>query len=110
LEESMLKMRLVADGIPHLSYGPTEFIRIVADAESNGWRRDRFAPHGGHQLNLALAAGLGLGGTECYPGIFKPIGGFLDSTPVCAGRVRVLNHPGIGVEEKPDLWAHFRDL
>ncbi|WP_245718826.1 enolase C-terminal domain-like protein [Micromonospora rhizosphaerae] len=95
---------------PALSYGPTEFIRMVADAESNGWRRDRFIPHGGHQLNLALAAGLGLGGTECYPGVFQPVGGFLDSTPVNGGRVKVLDHPGIGVEEKSNLWAHFRDL
>lgn len=95
---------------PALSYGPTEFIRMVADAENNGWRRERFVPHGGHQLNLALAAGLGLGGTECYPGVFQPVGGFLDSTPVVGGRVKVLDHPGIGIEEKPNLWAHFRDL
>jgi D(-)-tartrate dehydratase len=48
---------------PALSYGPTEFIRMVLDAENSGWTRDRFVPRGGHQLNLALAAGLerGLG-------------------------------------------------
>ncbi|MGI5518044.1 enolase C-terminal domain-like protein [Streptomyces sp. CA-106131] len=95
---------------PALSYGPTEFIRMVVDAESNGWKRDRFVPHGGHQLNLALAAGLGLGGTECYPGVFQPVGGFLDSTPVRSGRVKILDAPGIGIEEKSNLWEHFRDL
>ena len=30
-----------------LSYGPTEFIRMVIDAEGAGWSRDRFVPHGG---------------------------------------------------------------
>ncbi|OEV08562.1 enolase C-terminal domain-like protein [Streptomyces nanshensis] len=95
---------------PALSYGPTEFFRMVADAEERGWPRGRFVPHGGHQLNLALAAGLGLGGTECYPGVFKPVGGFIDSTPVSAGRVKVLDHHGIGIEEKADLWRHFEDL
>lgn len=61
-------------------------------------------------MNLALAAGLGLGGTECYPGVFAPIGGFLDSTPVVDGRVRLTDHPGIGVEEKADLWKALADL
>lgn len=95
---------------PALSYGPTEFIRMVEDAESRGWSRSRFVPHGGHQLNLALAAGLGLGGTECYPGVFAPIGGFLDDTPVIDGRVEMTDLPGIGVEEKADLWSHLKDL
>ena len=95
---------------PALSYGPTEFIRMVLDAETSGWTRDRFVPHGGHQLNLALAAGLGLGGTECYPGVFQPVGGFLDSTPVKGGRVEMLDVPGIGIEGKSNLWAHFADL
>jgi len=95
---------------PALSYGPTEFIRMVHDAERRGWSRGRFVPHGGHQLNLALAAGLGLGGTECYPGVFKPIGGFLDETPVERGRVRMLDHPGIGVEAKSDLWTHLQTI
>ena len=95
---------------PALSYGPTEFIAMVLDAEASGWSRQRFVPHGGHQLNLALAAGLGLGGTECYPGVFGPIGGFLDATKVENGYVRMLDHPGIGVEHKSDLWWAFADL
>jgi L-alanine-DL-glutamate epimerase-like enolase superfamily enzyme len=95
---------------PALSYGPTEFIAMLLDAEGRGWSREQFVPHGGHQLNLALAAGLGLGGTECYPGVFKPIGGFLDETPIECGRVRMLTCPGIGVEEKSDLWSVLRDI
>ena len=95
---------------PALSYGPTEFIRMVEDAKQHGWSRERFVPHGGHQLNLALAAGLGLGGTECYPGVFQPVGGFLDGTPVRNGRVDIVDTPGIGIEEKANLWEHFKDL
>lgn len=95
---------------PALSYGPTEFIRMVEDADTWGWSRSRFVPHGGHQLNLALAAGLGLGGTECYPGVFAPIGGFIDDTPVVDGRVEMTDLPGIGVEAKADLWSHLKDL
>ena len=95
---------------PALSYGPSEFIRMVLEAETLGWPRARFVPHGGHQLNLALAAGLGLGGTECYPGVFAPIGGFLDDTPVVDGRVELTDVPGIGVEHKSDLWEFFAEL
>jgi len=95
---------------PALSYGPSEFVRIVAQAEALGWSRAQFVPHGGHQLNLALAAGLGLGGTECYPGVFGPIGGFIDDTPVIDGHVAMGSHPGIGVEYKQDLWELFATL
>lgn len=95
---------------PALSYGPTEFVRILQAAEQRGWSRSQFVPHGGHQLNLALVAGLGLGGTECYPGVFGPIGGFLDDTPVIDGHVAMGPHPGIGVEHKRDLWEEFATL
>ncbi len=95
---------------PALSYGPTEFVRILQQAEQLGWSRKQFVPHGGHQLNLALVAGLGLGGTECYPGVFGPIGGFLDDTPVVDGHVAMGSYPGIGVEHKRDLWELFATL
>lgn len=95
---------------PALSYGPSEFVSILAQAEELGWSRKQFVPHGGHQLNLALVAGLGLGGTECYPGVFGPIGGFPDDTPVIDGHVAMGEHPGIGVEYKHDLWELFATL
>lgn len=95
---------------PALSYGPTEFVRMVQEAEAHGWQRSQFVPHGGHQLNLVLAAGLGLGGTEYYPSMFAPIGGFIDGTSVEGGCVRTPEVPGIGVEEKSDLWVHFADI
>lgn len=95
---------------PALCYGPSEYVRIVQDAQARGWSRDRFVPHGGSQVCLAMAAGLGLGGTECYPGVFQPIGGFGDDIRVDHGRVGVGEAPGVGVEEKSDLWAVLADL
>lgn len=44
--------------------------------KENGWSPSRCIPHGGHQMSLAIAAGLGLGGNESYPDLFQPYGGF----------------------------------
>ena len=36
--------------------------------KKNGWSPERCIPHGGHQMSLAIAAGLGLGGpTKFFP-------------------------------------------
>jgi hypothetical protein len=59
---------------------------------------------------LHIAAGLGLGGNESYPGVFQPFGGFADSTPVRDGRVEPTKCPGIGFEEKSGLMDMFRRL
>lgn len=95
---------------PALCYGPTEYVRIVADAAAHGFGPERFLPHGGHQLCLAIAAGLHLGGTELYPGVFKPIGGFADGLDVVDGHVSVPEAPGLGTEEKTDLWRVLADV
>jgi hypothetical protein len=67
-------------------------------------------PHGGHQISLNMAAGLGLGGNESYPGIFQPFGGFADNIPVEDGYVALPEVPGIGFESKQPLYAVMRDL
>jgi hypothetical protein len=54
-------------------------------------------------MSLNLAAGLGLGGNESYPGIFQPFGGFADDMPVQDGFVNLPDSPGIGFERKPAL-------
>ena len=54
-------------------------------------------------MSLNIAAGLGLGGNESYPGIFQPFGGFADDMPVEDGFVRLPDVPGIGFERKPAL-------
>ncbi len=95
---------------PVLSYGLVEYLRILKGLDEDGWSRRRCIPHGGHQFALHLAAGLGLGGNESYPGVFQPIGGFADAIPVQNGRVALTETPGIGIEEKADLYAVFQRL
>ena len=68
----------------------------------------RCVPHGGHQLGLNMAAGLQLGGTESYPGVFQPYGGFADDLPVVDGYVRLPEEPGIGMELKRTMFAAMR--
>ena len=95
---------------PVLGYGLVEYLRILEMLGQHGWSRRRCVPHGGHQFALNIAAGLGLGGNESYPGIFQPFGGFADDQPVEGGRVRLPDLPGIGFEAKANLWAVMRPL
>jgi L-alanine-DL-glutamate epimerase-like enolase superfamily enzyme len=93
-----------------LSYGLVEYLRILEMLEAHGWSPRRCIPHGGHQLSLHIAAGLGLGGNESYPGVFAPFGGFADDTPVIDGHVTLPDLPGIGIEAKAALHAVMRRL
>jgi L-alanine-DL-glutamate epimerase-like enolase superfamily enzyme len=86
-----------------LSYGLVEYLRILDMLKEYGWSSRRCIPHGGHQLSLNIAAGLGLGGNESYPGIFQPFGGFADGIPVENSYVRCPDIPGIGFEAKKEL-------
>jgi L-alanine-DL-glutamate epimerase-like enolase superfamily enzyme len=92
---------------PGLSYGLVEYLRIQEMLKERGWSSRRCVPHGGHQFALHIAAGLGLGGSESYPGVFPPFGGFADGVPVENGRVRIPEAPGIGIELKADLFREF---
>src|SRR5688572_3102448 len=91
-----------------LSYGLVEYLRTLEVLQQQGWSRRRVVPHGGHQLSLNIAAGLGLGGNESYPGIFQPFGGFADDVPIEQGYARLPDSPGIGFERKPELIALMR--
>jgi L-alanine-DL-glutamate epimerase-like enolase superfamily enzyme len=86
-----------------LSYGLVEYLRTMDVVRSSGWSLERCIPHGGHQMSLNIAAGLGLGGNESYPDLFQPFGGFPDGTRVEDGYVRMHDTPGIGFEAKSDL-------
>jgi len=89
---------------PSLCYGLTENLVMLDEAAKLGWSRRRFLPHGGHQLGLHMASGLQLGGTESYPGVFAPYGGFADDIPIIDGYVTLpADQPGIGIELKPAL-------
>jgi L-alanine-DL-glutamate epimerase-like enolase superfamily enzyme len=93
---------------PALSYGLTDYLRFVDAAEAMGWSRRRLIPHGGHQLALNIAAGLQTGGSESYPGVFQPYGGFADTIPIVDGYVGLPAEPGIGIELRPRMFAEMR--
>ena len=93
-----------------LSYGLVEYLRTLKMLGAHGWSSRRCIPHGGHQMSLAIAAGLGLGGNESYPDLFQPYGGFPDGVRVVDGYVDLPPLPGIGFEGKADLHAEMRAL
>ena len=93
-----------------LSYGLVEYLRTLDMLKENGWSASRCIPHGGHQMSLAIAAGLGLGGNESYPDLFQPYGGFPDGVQVRDSVVKLPELVGIGFEGKADLYAQMREL
>ncbi len=93
-----------------LSYGLVEYQRTLEVVKAAGWSLSRCIPHGGHQMSLAIAAGLGLGGNENYPDLFQPYGGFPDSVEVRDGHITMPELPGVGFEGKANLIAAMRDL
>jgi len=93
-----------------LAYGLVEYLRTLDVLEEFGWSPARCIPHGGHQMSLNIAAGLGLGGNESYPDLFQPYGGFPDSVSVDNGHIVMPELPGIGFEGKSDLIKVMRAL
>jgi D(-)-tartrate dehydratase len=93
-----------------LSYGLVEYLRTLEVLNEMGWSRRRVVPHGGHQMSLNIAAGLGLGGNESYPDVFRPFGGFADGIAVEDGRVRLPDAPGVGFETKAELISLLRTV
>ncbi len=93
-----------------LSYGLCEYRRTLQELAKHGWSPSRCIPHGGHQMSLNIAAGLGLGGNESYPDLFQPYGGFPDGVEAIDGHVTMPELPGIGFEGKSDLIKEMRAL
>ena len=93
-----------------LSYGLCEYRRTLKVLDDMGWSPSRCIPHGGHQMSLNIAAGLGLGGNESYPDLFQPYGGFPDGVAVEDGHIVMPELPGIGFEGKAELIRVMREL
>jgi L-alanine-DL-glutamate epimerase-like enolase superfamily enzyme len=93
-----------------LSYGLCEYLRTLEVLKIAGWSPRRCIPHGGHQMSLNIAAGLGLGGNESYPDLFQPYGGFPDGVRVEDGYIVMPELPGIGFDGKSDLIRVMRQL
>jgi len=102
--------RLVLQPDPALAYGLGEFVRMRDIAESFGVARAQLMPHGGNLMSLHIAAGLGLGSAESYPGLFGDFSGFGDEVEINQGYATLPQRPGIGFEAQPGLFRHFSDL
>jgi L-alanine-DL-glutamate epimerase-like enolase superfamily enzyme len=95
---------------PPQAYGIAQYARTVAMLETEGWSRASLFPHGGNQMSLAIAAGLGHGGAESYPGVFGAFGGFADDAKVEGGAITLSDRPGIGFEGQAALYTIMREL
>lgn len=95
---------------PGLSYGLTDFARMVDLMEASGYSRRQLQPHGGHMIALHVVMGLNVGGSEAYPGVFAPVGGYTPGCRVGDGTVSPTDAVGFGLEEKPDLKPHIDEL
>jgi D(-)-tartrate dehydratase len=93
-----------------LSYGLTEYARMVALLEAHGFDRRCAFPHGGHLINLHIVAGMGLGGCESYPGVFAPFGGYSHGCVLSDGMIAPTDAPGFGLEQKTGLTELIDDL
>ncbi|MCG8562028.1 MAG: mandelate racemase [Hyphomicrobiales bacterium] len=91
-------------------YGLPEYLGILRMAESLGWARKSFFPHGGHLFTLHAVAALGLGGAEINPHNFQPFGGLTDEARVVAGHTSPPEMPGIGFEGRQALADMCHDL
>jgi D(-)-tartrate dehydratase len=95
---------------PPQAYGIGQYARTVAMLEGRGWKRASLFPHGGNQMSLAIAGGLGLGGAESYPGVFGDFGGFADDARLEGGYLALSDRPGIGFEGQSALYRLMREL
>jgi L-alanine-DL-glutamate epimerase-like enolase superfamily enzyme len=93
-----------------LSYGITEYGRMLDVLEGHGFDRRQAIPHGGHLINLHTVVGLGLGACEAYPGVFQPFGGYSRECVIRDARVRPSDAPGFGLEQKSELLPFIRQL
>ena len=86
------------------SYGLVEYLRTLDMLREHGWSPKRCIPHGGHQMSLNFAAGLGLGlaGNASCPDLFQPYGGFPDGVKVDNGYITMPDLPDIGFGCKAD--------
>lgn len=95
---------------PALGYGLGEFARMLGAMEMAGYSRAHLFPHGGHMIALHVVVGLGLGGSEAYPGVFAPVGGYAPDCTLEGGGIAPGPLPGFGLEAKPDLAPHIAAL
>jgi L-alanine-DL-glutamate epimerase-like enolase superfamily enzyme len=95
---------------PPLSYGLVEYVKVLKFMKTIGWSGRSCIPHGGNLFSNHVAAGMRLGGNECYPGVFQPLGGFTDGSVINDSMVLLPDCPGIGFEQKSNLWKIMSEI
>lgn len=95
---------------PPQAYGIGQYAKTLNMLAEHDWPRSAMFPHGGNQMSLAMAAGLGLGGAESYPGVFGDFGGFADDARIDGGMISLSDRPGIGFEGQQRLFRIMREL
>lgn len=95
---------------PPQAYGIAAYADMVTRVEAMGGSRACIFPHGGNMMSFAVAAGLGLGGCEAYPGVFGAFGGYADGMVVTDGTLNRPDAPGIGFERQPALFGLMQEL
>jgi L-alanine-DL-glutamate epimerase-like enolase superfamily enzyme len=95
---------------PPQAYGIGNFVRTMWKVEAMGGSRSRIFPHGGNMMSFQLVAGLGLGGSEAYPGVFGQFGGYAEGMVLTDGKLNLPECPGIGFEKQPALYGTMANL
>ncbi len=93
-----------------LSYGISEYLRVVGGFEAAGWSRKRFWPHAGHLFAAQVVAGLAIGGHEAAADASLPYGGFWDGTAIIDGHIRMPTLAGVGFEGKANFFKLLAPL
>jgi L-alanine-DL-glutamate epimerase-like enolase superfamily enzyme len=77
-----------------------------------GWAAgNSVMPHGGNQMSLHIAAGLGMLLCESYPNTFGMFSGFADDAEIIDGYLKLdPDRPGIGFEAQADLYKVMSEL
>jgi L-alanine-DL-glutamate epimerase-like enolase superfamily enzyme len=95
---------------PPQAYGIGQYAKTLDMLATYNWPRSSLFPHGGNQMSLSMAAGLGLGGAESYPGVFGDFGGFADDAVIANGAITLSDRPGIGFEGQAGLYKIMKEL
>ncbi len=79
--------------------------------KDHGWSWKRCVPHGGHQMSLAIAAGLGLGRKRELSGcVSSPLEGFPTAPRSATASCNCRTCLGSAFEGKSDLYSVMREL
>ncbi|MDA0784912.1 MAG: mandelate racemase [Proteobacteria bacterium] len=97
---------------PPQSYGVVAVARTVEMLNAQGWAAgNSVMPHGGNQMSLHIAAGLGMLLCESYPNTFGMFSGFADDAEIIDGYLKLdPDRPGIGFEAQADLYKVMSEL